>query len=353
MSIRLHIPTYTNKDIPILVASMLPMTMLLCYFLYGNRYFNEGDTFTWGTLVTFIFLAMAFITYGLVAISLRNRFPVDNQTFKRLSICIMIFFLMSAVYISLLLLAYDHFSFLGYEYNEQDFVKAYVSFMVVNVFLTFLNEGVYRYDKYKATITETEQLKKEYVQSQLLGLKSQMNPHFLFNSLNTLSSLIQEDAETAEDFLDHMSKVYRYLLRNNEEQLVTLGTELNFIRSYNYLLKARYGTALNIETQVPDNKKDYLIPPLTIQMVIENILGQHSISRTMPLNIVITIHQNWIDVKHNVQLKINGTDNSMEVLENIGNKFRLLCQREIIIRQDASEKLIRMPLIENKEMSVA
>lgn len=353
MSIRLHIPTYTNKDIPILVASMLPMTMLLCYFLYGNRYFNEGDTFTWGTLVTFIFLAMAFITYGLVAISLRNRFPVDNQTFKRLSICIMIFFLMSAVYISLLLLAYDHFSFLGYEYNEQDFVKAYVSFMVVNVFLTFLNEGVYRYDKYKATITETEQLKKEYVQSQLLGLKSQMNPHFLFNSLNTLSSLIQEDAETAEDFLDHMSKVYRYLLRNNEEQLVTLGTELNFIRSYNYLLKARYGTALNIETLVPEDKKDYLIPPLTIQMVIENILGQHSISRTMPLNIVITIHQNWIDVKHNVQLKINGTDNSMEVLENIGNKFRLLCQREIIIRQDASEKLIRMPLIENKEMSVA
>ena len=353
MTLKLNIPTYTNKDIPILVASMLPMTMLLCYFLYGNRYFNEGDTFTWGTLVTFLFLATAFITYGLVAISLRSRFPLDSQSFKRLSICIMIFFLMSAVYISLLLLAYDHFGFLGYEYNEQDFLRAYISFMVVNVFLTFLNEGVYRYDKFKATITETEQLKKEYVQSQLLGLKSQMNPHFLFNSLNTLSSLIHEDAESAEDFLDHMSKVYRYLLRNNEEQLVTLGTELNFIRSYNYLLKARYGTALNIEKRIPEEKKNFLIPPLTIQMVIENILNQHSISRTMPLNIVISLRDNWIEVKHNVQLKLNGNDNSMEVLENIANKYRLLCKQEIIINQTASEKFIRMPLIENKEISVA
>ncbi|MGZ8561602.1 MAG: sensor histidine kinase [Flavisolibacter sp.] len=349
----LNIPTYTNKDIPILVASMLPMTMLLCYFLYGNRYFNEGATFVWGTLVTFIILGSAFITYGLVAISLRYRFPHDSQSFKRLSLCIMIFFLMSAVYISLLLLAYDHFSFLGYEYNEQDFLTAYISFIVVNVFLTFLNEGVYRYDKYKATITETEQLKKEYVQSQLLGLKSQMNPHFLFNSLNTLSSLIHEDAESAEDFLDHMSKVYRYLLRNNEEQLVTLETELNFIRSYNYLLKARYCTALNIEIKIPDNRKNFLIPPLTIQMVIENILNQHSISRSMPLNIVIGLQQNWIEVKHNIQLKMNGNNSGMEVLDNIANKYRLLCQQEIVISQTASEKYIRMPLIENKEMIVA
>src|SRR5205085_5679631 len=138
-------------------------------------------------------------------------------------------FLMSAVYVSLILRGYDYFNFFGYEYAEPDFIKCYTSIIVVNIFLTFLNEGVYRFEKYRATVTETEQLKKEYMQSQLLGLKSQMNPHFLFNSLNTLSSLIHEDAETAENFLDHMSKVYRYLLRNNDEQLVKLGTELNFI----------------------------------------------------------------------------------------------------------------------------
>src|SRR5206468_4198254 len=108
----------------------------------------------------------------------------DQELFKRLAICLSIFFLMSAVYIALLLLAYDNFHFFGYEYSEHDFTRGYITLMVINIFLTFLNEGLYRFEKYRATITETEQLKKEFMHSQLLGLKSQMNPHFLFNGLN-------------------------------------------------------------------------------------------------------------------------------------------------------------------------
>jgi len=90
------------------------------------------------------------------------------------------------------------------------------------------------------------------MQSQLLGLKSQINPHFLFNSLNSLSSLINEDEQEAEVFLDEMSKVYRYLLRSNDEELVTLQTELDFIRSYFYLLKTRLGRALELRINVPE-----------------------------------------------------------------------------------------------------
>src|SRR5687768_14795139 len=109
MTATLNIPKYTSKDIPILVASMLPMAILLNYFLYDRDYFNNLKLFTWATLLTFAILGFAFITYGLVAISLRNRFPYDSQLFKRLSICISIFFLMSAVYISLILRGYDYF----------------------------------------------------------------------------------------------------------------------------------------------------------------------------------------------------------------------------------------------------
>ena len=106
----LNIPTYTTKDFPILLASMLPMTCLLNYYLFGPVYFNNAPVFFLSTLTTFILMGSAFLTYGFVAISLRNRFPLDDQSYKRLAICITIFFLMSAVYMSLFLLAYDQFN---------------------------------------------------------------------------------------------------------------------------------------------------------------------------------------------------------------------------------------------------
>jgi two-component system LytT family sensor kinase len=355
MTRTVHIPKYTSKDIPILVASMLPMSVLLNYFLYGNRYFNSMPVFFWATLVTFIILGIGFLFFGFVAIYLRSRFPRDEQVFRRLTIAITLFFLMSLVYISLLLRGYDYFGFLGYEFREADFTKSYISFMVMNVFLTFLNEGVYRFEKYRATITETEQLKKEYMQSQLLGLKSQVNPHFLFNSLNTLSSLIHEDAETAEDFLNHMSKVYRYLLRNNEEQLVTLDTELNFVCSYYYLLKSRHAEGLQLSLNVPAEIRNQLIPPLTLQMIFENSLNQNVISKSRPLVIEIDFdsESDHLVMKNNIQPKINNLDDYNEGLENISKKYRLLCQQEIIIAEKEGTRVIQLPLITEKEMAEA
>jgi sensor histidine kinase YesM len=352
MTATLNIPKYTSKDIPILVASMLPMAILLNYFLYDREYFNNLKLFTWATLLTFAILGFAFITYGLVAISLRNRFPYDSQLFKRLSICISIFFLMSAVYISLILRGYDYFDFFSYEYDEPDFTKSYIAIIVINLFLTFLNEGVYRYEKFRDTVTETEQLKKEYMHSQLLGLKSQMNPHFLFNSLNTLSSLIHEDPEKAEDFLDHMSKVYRYLLRNNEEQLVNLETELNFIKSYAYLLKARHGDGLYIDVMISETSRDQMIPPLTLQMLVENVLGQNSISKNRPLHISIKLVHKWIEVRNKLQPKMSNTEEGWEVIDNIANKYRLLCGCDIIIREIDKERIIQLPLIIKEPVAV-
>ncbi|MFL5741002.1 MAG: histidine kinase [Flavisolibacter sp.] len=346
----LKIPAYHSKDLAVMVASMLPMAMLVNYFLYGESYFLEASTFAWTTLTSFAYFALAFMSYGLVAISLRNRFPDDRQLFKRLAICLSIFFLMSAVYIALLLLAYDNFHFFGYEYSEHDFTRGYITLMVINIFLTFLNEGLYRFEKYRATITETEQLKKEFMHSQLLGLKSQMNPHFLFNGLNTLSCLIHEDAEKAEDFLDHMSKVYRYLLRNNEEQLVTVATELGFIRSFFYLLKARYGNAIHLTIDVNEESMIKQIPPLTLQMVVESSLTHNAISRTKPLFITIISAGERLGVVNNIQPKINNTDDDRVIMENISNKFRLLCQQEIMIQETTEQRKVLLPLIPQKEL---
>jgi LytS/YehU family sensor histidine kinase len=249
------------------------------------------------------------------------------------------------------LIAYESTGFLGYEFSEKDYTQCYLATIVMNVFLTFLNEGVSQFEKYKTTLVETEQLKKEYLHSQLLGLKSQMNPHFLFNSLNTLSSLIHEDSEKAEDFLDHMSKVYRYLLRNNEEQLVKLQTEIDMIKSYYFLLKKRHCDALNLEINIPEEYLNTEIPPLTLQMLIENTINQNTLTKNEPLNIFITVAHDRIEITHNVHPKLYGAKENEEAIDNIANKFRLLTQKNITINETDQKRVIHLPLPEQKELS--
>jgi two-component system LytT family sensor kinase len=349
----LNIPKFHTKDFTVLVGTMLPMGILLDYFWYGSDYFSSLSQFLFTTLLTFVYLGLAFLTYGLVAISLRNRFPDDSQLFKRLLICLSVFFLMSAVHISAILFGLDYFNVYGYEYTDIDFTKGYLTLIVFNTFITFLNEGIYRFEKFSVTIKETEQLKKEYMHSQLLGLKSQMNPHFLFNSLNTLSSLINEDADKAEEFLDHMSKVYRYLLRNNEEKLVTLETEVDFIKSYYFLLKARHEDGLRLHINLSPGKEEQWIPPLTLQMIFENAMNQNAISRSRPLSIWISDTENGLQIVHSVQPKINNITGTAEIEENINNKYRLLCGCEIRINETETERSILLPVIHSKELYVA
>jgi len=332
---------------------MLPLTLWLNYLLFDARYFSESLLFICSTILTFSVLGSSFLLYSSVASALRNRFPDEQQDNKRLIIAIAIFFLMSYVLMTIIFRSYDLIDFFGYRYNNSDFAKAFASMVVVNVFLTFLNEGVRRFETYKATSQQTELLRKEYTQSQLLGLKSQMNPHFLFNSLNTLSSLINENPDEAEHFLDEMSKVYRYLLRNTDEFLVPLETELGFIQSYFFLLKARHGDAVQLNLEVKDHVQELMLPPLTLQMIFENIINQNTISKQQPLTIMIRSVKDDIVITNSIQSRINGPQNQNEELENISNKFKLISNREIRIETTASERHIFLPLLQKEEVEVA
>ena len=146
-----------------MVGSMLILTFIINYFLFDN-YFSDVNVFFWSTVVTFIILVPTFLSYGIIAVSLRNRFPEDAQTVRRLSICISVFLLLSSVIVALILMGYETTHFLGYELSEEDYTHCYLAAAIMNVFLTFLNEGVAQFERYKTTLIETEQLKKEYMQ---------------------------------------------------------------------------------------------------------------------------------------------------------------------------------------------
>lgn len=346
----LKLPKYTSKDLSIMLWTMIPFSILLNSIIYGGKYFSLGQVFWIGTPVTFLVMAGSFMLYGNIAVTFRQRFPGDENFLRRASVLILLFLVMSALIIFGLYQLYYGMGLLNDD-NDNNFTWAYITTGILNIFLTFLNEGIYRFESWKNNLKETEQLKIAYKQSQLIGLKSQVNPHFLFNSLNSLSGLIQEDTEKAEKFLNEMSKVYRYMLRNDEEQLVTVATEIQFISSYFSLLEARYGDAVKLEVSVSETDKDKMLPPLSLQVIAENALYQNKTSKTSPLCICISSgNDGTIIVRNNIQRKmLTETGDQESGLDNLIMKYQLMSEQPVEIHDSGTERRIILPLITKTE----
>jgi LytS/YehU family sensor histidine kinase len=282
----------------------------------------------------------------MVAASLRNRFPKYSQTFKRISIGLGIYIGLMITALSILFWGYDYIGFMGYQINLNRYAWTLIVGAFCNIMATSLNEGAAFFERWREVVDEAEQLKKENLQSQLEGLKGQVNPHFLFNSLNSLSSLISDDPEKAEKFLDEMSKVYRYLLRTNEDGLTTLQAEMDFIYSYFHLLKTRYGDGLDMKAVIENRFLAYQIPPLTLQMLVENAVKHNMILKDKPLQIMIlTTNSGKLIVSNNLQRKDRMVSSNKVGLSNIVKKYRLMKQEEISVRDDGKEFAVIVPLI--------
>ncbi|HJW28711.1 MAG TPA: histidine kinase, partial [Saprospiraceae bacterium] len=179
------------------------------------------------------------------------------------------------------------------------------------------------------------------------NLKQKVNPHFLFNSFNTLSSLISEDKMRAEKFLDELSKVYRYLLRNNESGLSTLDQESRFIQSYAALLATRYGDGFKLEMQIDPALKDKEIPSLSLQLLVENAVKHNIISKTQPVNVIIRSRPDgMLQVENNLHKKTRSLNESTGLgLSNIREKYRLLRKPDIRIEETTDHFRVTLPLL--------
>ena len=193
---------------------------------------------------------------------------------------------------------------------------------------------------------EKEKLRVANLQSQLDVLKQQVNPHFLFNSLNTLSSLISEDAHQAEIFVDKLSGVYRYVLRSNEQQLISLDQELQFIDAYYHLLQTRYGTGLTLTVAVDKNCRSSQLPPLTLQLLVENAVKHNVVSPKRPLSIHIAVdEQGQLLVQNTLQRKSVPVLSNGIGLTNILAKYQMLNLSPPIVEESVDEFRVRLPLL--------
>lgn len=173
--------------------------------------------------------------------------------------------------------------------------------------------------------TQLLKLQKENLQSQFDVLKQQVNPHFLFNSLNVLTSLIRLEPELAEKFTEHLAKVYRYVLENKDNELVNLSTEISFLDAYIFLINIRFMDKVVVNIRIPEEKKNHRIIPLAMQLLIENAIKHNSMSKKSPLVIDIFIDDNnHLNVVNNLQEREAHMTSTGVGLKNIQNRYRLL-----------------------------
>lgn len=204
---------------------------------------------------------------------------------------------------------------------------------------------IYLIRKSQQVQVENEQLKLENLLNQYEALKHQLNPHMLFNSLNTLRSLIRETPDKAQDYLQELSRVLRYTLQENENQTVTLREEMEFVNSYLFLMKMRYEDNLSFQTDINTGTENLQLPPMAVQMLIENAVKHNEISNRHPLTVSIKAQDNTLNVSNPLHPKRTSSRGTGIGLENLAKRYNLLFKREIEIKEENGMFSVTIPLI--------
>jgi sensor histidine kinase YesM len=197
----------------------------------------------------------------------------------------------------------------------------------------------------------TSTLEKQNYLMKYEALKNQVNPHFLFNSLNVLSSLIYQDTEKSDRFIKKFSEVFRYVLEINQEKLVPIKKELNFLDSYFFLQKIRYGENLKLSINIGAHVLNQQIPPLTLQLVVENAIKHNVISKTQQLYISIENHEKNLIIKNNYQYRgtLNGSTGIGQ--KNILQKYQLIAQKLPEFYIEDQDYIVSLPIIDESELN--
>lgn len=212
---------------------------------------------------------------------------------------------------------------------------------VISFFLNALNF----LRNWKQTALDAERLKKEQMATKYESLKNQVNPHFLFNSLNALTNLVYEDQDRAADFIRQLSKVYRYVLDTRSQEIVSLTEELKFVDAYLVLQKARFDEKLHVNINIKGHEQK-MLPPIALQILLENAIKHNVISEEDPLHIDVSVENNRLIVQNNLQKKNIPIEESAGMgLPNIIARFEFLTNEKVEIIDGPEDFIVKLPLL--------
>ncbi len=222
------------------------------------------------------------------------------------------------------------------------------STLIVTFIISLFMHGRGFLRSWKLAEIEAEKAKQESIRANYESLKNQVNPHFLFNSLNALTGLVYEDQDKAAKFIKQLSEVYRYVLDSRNKEVVALDEEINFLNSYIFLQQIRFGDKLKIENELKSMKGN--IPPLALQMLVENAIKHNVVAQEQPLVVKLYIEGSKLIVSNNLQLKTKLINESVGVgLENIKRRYEFLSNQPVLIEQDEHTFVVKLPILTEKQ----
>ncbi|MCK9410298.1 MAG: sensor histidine kinase [Bacteriovoracaceae bacterium] len=223
--------------------------------------------------------------------------------------------------------------------------KATALCVVCVVFITHTYETVFLIKSWGTDKSKSEFLEKAKLEAELEALKNQIDPHFMFNSLNTLSHLIENDPTKAKEFNDNLAEVYRYILSNKDRNLVLLSEEIFFAEKYFSLLRIRFGETVSLTIDPSVAHDDFLIPPISLQILLENAIKHNEFSEQSPLDISVTFTKSAAVVVNALRPKSLGERSSHVGLKNLNERYKLITEQEMTYRNDGTTFTVILPLL--------
>ena len=325
----------TRLLISLLIALLINLNRFLSIVYPQLTYFNDiqGDSLVVFFFRMFFFTAYCWLVMYLTSYSTNTFLPKFQTTIIRKVILIVTILISSKIIYHAFIVSHD---FLLYQIPPSE--RKGISYVWVVMGATALLIGwlLKFQSKQKMNEVERERLIKENKQNELMALNNQINPHFLFNSLNTLKYVIQDNPETSIDFVDNLALLYRYILQSKDKGLVSLEKELEVLNGYIYLIKVRFGDNFKVHIELSLDKQTTMIPVLSMQLLVENAIKHNEVSKEYPLIVKIHNTENAIIVENKIQFRTQLTKTSKEGLKNLNRRYKLLRNTEITIHQSTN-----------------
>jgi len=331
------------------IGISLVLDLLISHLNPNNALKHEGLVRILDFLTSIIITAILWEGNLRIDHWMNSHFPWERKPLKRVFIHLPVCLIFSSFVIHTAMVAFNKFVCELPDSTKESFKAiAIVIGLMVSIILLTVEICIQFFYRWKNSLIEIEKYKTESAQAQLQNLKNQINPHFLFNNMSVLSSLVYKDQDKAVDFINQLSKVYRYLLDNKDSELVSLEEELIFIRSYNYLLQIRFDTNIKFEMDIEENASKQLLPPMALQILIENVIKHNEVSSEFPLTVKIKANRETLEVINNLQLRLNKEPSSKTGLKNIRERYQYFTDRQIEIIEDLKTYIVKIPLLNSK-----
>ena len=281
---------------------------------------------------------------------LQKRFPWQKNFTKRLTIELVITNIIATIIIS-----FWHTIFMEIfgvhlkNHPENTYLNNIIVAIVINTIVILIYEGVYMVTQWKKALVEAEKMKRESVESQFAALKNQINPHFLFNSLNALDSLITQSPEKAKEFVNRFSKIYRYVLDVKDKLVIEIKEEVAFINNFYSLQKVRYGKNLTMNVNIDAEVLNYFIPCLSLQMLVENAIKHNEISSKFPLRIEITNDKDYLIITNKMQAKQGSIEKSTGIgIQNLIERYSHFSTLEPQFTISGENYIAKLPILKEE-----